>query len=121
MMLKPAHVNVASSSVLRIWKLGFASSGCSPRPVCSPIMKQELIAMDEKIMDGSRMKRMVVKGQAHSKRSALITPNGNGGLPMAPQTSDGSDSVRNGRTESSLAKRRAEMTMMVQNSIGADS
>ena len=50
-----------------------------------------------------------------------MTPNGSGGLPITPQTSDVKDSVRNGSTVSSLAKRRAAMTMIVQKSIGADS
>jgi len=79
------------------------------------------MAMDEKIVDGSRRNRIVVNGQAHKSNKALITPMGNGGLPMAPHTSLGRDSVRKGRTVSSLAKRRDAMTMMVQNNIGADS
>lgn len=112
---------MASSSVLWIWKLGLISSGCSPRPVCRPIRKQELIAMEEKMVEGSLRKRIVVKGQAQSRSRALMTPMGSGGLPMAPQTSPGRDSVRKGRTESSLAKRRAAIIIIVQNRMGAES
>ena len=77
------------------------------------------MAMDEKMVEGSLRKRMVVKGHAHSRSNAFITPIGNGGLPMAPQTSPGNDSVRNGRTVPSLAKRRAAITIMVQKRMGA--
>lgn len=77
--------------------------------------------MDEKMVEGSLRKRIVVKGQAQRSSRALMTPIGSGGLPIAPHTSPGSESVRKGRTVSSLAKRRAEMMMMVQNRIGAES